>query len=81
MPDHVDCVNCTESFDPLEGLILLHKNVRVAAVCSDCCANVRVGKLIVQATAAPGHRFEATQWSPMEMAHSRLSSSGVRSAG
>jgi hypothetical protein len=66
------CNNCDTPFDPdKEGLLTTSKGATVAAVCGGCCADVRVGKLVLRKPEVGTFTYE--QWSPMEMTTSGLS--------
>jgi len=67
------CNNCGEKFDPdADGLVTKAKAVVVAAICGNCCKDVRVAKLVLKKPDLGPFQYE--QWSPMEMATSGLSS-------
>lgn len=68
-----NCNNCGDAFDAAkEGLVASSKGVVAAAVCGNCCKNVRVGKIVLRKADVGGFTYE--QWSPMEMTTSGLSS-------
>jgi hypothetical protein len=67
------CDNCATDFDPAtEGLQTTHKGRVASSVCEGCCANVRVGKLVLRRGDVGGFAYE--QWSPMEMMGGGLTS-------
>lgn len=66
------CSNCSSSFDETKsGLVTTGAGRTVAAVCSECCRDVCVGKIVVRRTGA--NTFVYEQWSPTEMVGDVLS--------
>lgn len=63
------CSNCNQSFDSAkDGLVVTSKGRHVAAVCGTCCADVRVGKIVVRRPNVKGSAAYAyDQWLPAEM--------------
>lgn len=60
------CSNCSSSFDDTRtGLVITGSGRAVAAVCGDCCRDVRVGKIVVRGFGAGKFGYE--QWLPVEM--------------
>lgn len=60
------CSNCGETFDDAkDGLILTGKGRPVAAVCGACCADVRVGKIVIRRPDVGSFAYE--QWLPTEV--------------
>jgi hypothetical protein len=60
------CSNCSEPFDDAkDGLVLTGRGRTVATVCGGCCADVRVGKIVVRRLDVG--RFAYEQWLPTEV--------------
>ena len=67
------CDNCASEFDPSkDGLQTTQAGRLVASVCGTCCAQVRVGKIVLRRGDVGGFSYE--QWSPMEMMGGGLTS-------
>lgn len=64
------CSNCSSSFDDTKtGLVTTGAGKIVAAVCGECCRDVRIGKIVVRRdnTGAWTSRFVYEQWLPVEV--------------
>jgi hypothetical protein len=60
------CSNCSEPFDDAkDGLILTARARTIAAVCGACCADVRVGKIVIRRPDVGSFAYE--QWLPTEI--------------
>jgi hypothetical protein len=60
------CSNCNDSFDDSkDGLVVTGKGKHVAAICGACCADVRVGKIVVRRPDHGGYVYD--QWLPTEV--------------
>lgn len=73
----INCSNCGTPFDPAtDGLHITSRKALVAAICGECCKDVRVAKIALRRPEVGTFQYE--QWSPVEVMRGGLTSPQAR---